>query len=454
MASATRVRRKVTAVKNAGQIRIGGYENAEIKNGKPTGNWIPQASPAFVYSAESPYDQWQLTIDELHRGPPFRSGGPFHSLRMNHCEPPHGGIYGQGAYLRADGLQRYVGGFKPPSSSHFGSFTGWSLNPQVGLNVGSSNFTDDEDMLDLGNRAYNKCKPNLEKASGAVFIAEMRDIPRMLKSTSKTFHETWKTMGGKLTTPSMQPKKIADDFLQYQFGWKPFLGDMMKFHHVFTNSERYIGQIARNNGKSVRRRVTLEATHTDVKKNYGTGCVVSIFAIPSSYYRSGIQPSWELREEIHDVTTGVGKFKYYRPEFDANSPQYWYAWNQAVRHMTIYGLRVSPSNVYRAIPWTWAIDWVSNAGDYVDRFSDIVTDGLASSYFYVMRHRLRIRKFIQILPFHGGDVQLTFSRLVETKERVPSNGPFGFSLSWDNLSLRQLAIAGALGITRTRPPGG
>lgn len=119
-----------------------------------------------------------------------------------------------------------------------------------------------------------------------------------------------------------------------------------------------------------------------------------------------------------------------------------------MRYMTLYGLRVNPSNIYKAIPWSWALDWISNAGDYVDQLTDIWSDSIAAEYFYVMHH-LRVTRTLTItLPFVSGGVTFVFHRYYDCKQRLEASGPYGFSLSWDNLSPRQLAIAGALGISR------
>jgi hypothetical protein len=166
-------------------------------------------------------------------------------------------------------------------------------------------------------------------------------------------------------------------------------------------------------------------------------------------YFNGL-PTWEVTEEIQSHAYAVGRFRYYLPEFDASKPEYFSAWNTGMRQLTLYGMRVSPSNVYRAIPWTWAIDWVTNVGDHVDFLSDMATDSVACDYLFVMQHVTKTMKVHQILPFKFSGLQeLTFSRVIETKQRQKGGGPYGFSLTWDQLTPRQVAIAGALGIRRS-----
>lgn len=164
-----------------------------------------------------------------------------------------------------------------------------------------------------------------------------------------------------------------------------------------------------------------------------------------------LQPaSWQLFDITKNFVTGVGKFRFYRPEFDRDIADYTSVIKTLQRRMTIYGLRINPSNIYKATPWTWAIDWVSKVGDHVDHLNDILVDSVACEYAYVMRHQVKIRRFIQTLPFASGTVRLQFDRIVDTKQREGALSPYGFGLTLANLTPRQIAIAGALGITRRK----
>jgi hypothetical protein len=435
----TRIRRKVTPIPKGGQLKMG-YYNPAVTSGGQFLRWHEaQLSPQY-YTFAAPYSIAQLTMDNIHGGPPYITGGAFRTLKIEYCVPYYG-VFGKGSYERNDKAFRYVGGFGPPSHEQFKS------DPAVGdlsvaLTVGSSFFPD---MTGMGDKGFARAKPELEKASGFVFSAEIRDAPRMLKQTSKAFKETWEAMGGSKTSARMAPKKVADDFLNYQFGWKPFIGDLKKFDFVINNSHQINSKITRDNGRAVRRRVSLGNDRKERLIDSGTGVALSP-GLVNDYFNG--TPKWEVWEVEETTTSAVGRFKYYRPEFDANRPDYLSAWNVAMRQMTMYGFRPSPSNIYKAIPWTWAADWVTNFGDHIDHLSDIAVDSLACDYFYVMHSKQMKRIFRQELPFITGMKVLEFTRLISSKQRQEGAGPYGFSLSWDNLSPRQFAIAGALGIKR------
>jgi len=444
MASAfSRSKRRITPPYKTGIVKMG-YYNPAITNNGVFQSWHPAQLQVQNVNFNAPYSTAQITMDNIHSGPPYTAGGPFRTLKINYCEPYYG-IFGKGAYERNDKAFRYVGGFGPPSNLQFGGDL-----PVSDLNVvlveNSSLFPS---MGTLGDQAWQRAKPKLEQADGFVFLAEGKELGPMLKQTSQSLSEAWKTMGGvtafkRNIITQMRPKKIADDFLNYQFGWKPFLNDLRKFDNLIQNSVKYADKIRRDNGRWVRRKVTLGDNTTFRLLNAGTGVSLSP-GLANDYFES--TPKWELYESERTHVYAVGRFKYYRPEFDVPEGQL-DVWNAVMQAITMSGLRPTPSNVYQAVPWSWAIDWMSNIGQHVDYYSDVWADSLACEYFFVMQHRVVTRKFRQTLPFPTGLKVLEFDRVIDSKQRQSGLGPYGYSLTWDQLTPRQLAIAGALGISR------
>lgn len=441
-----RTRRRIKPYSKRGQfLPLGQFY---WRPGGINGPWVI-ASDVMTRIQETPFLHAKITADEVHSGPPYMEGGPFLSLSYD-CELPKSGLAGYGTYIRNDNLQKYVGGFCSPGRYSFGltgspdEFDLEGQSPDL-LTETSTNIPT---MSGWGSKAWSSTKPKLEKASGFVFGSEIRDLPRMLKTTSRGFHDLWKSMGGKSDTRIMQPKKLANHFLNHQFGWVPFVSDLRKFNHVIQNSQKMISDISSRNNLWTRKRSTLKTEYSDGIKirHWQNQIICHGFAFSPGYFSS--QPFAEMFESKTLIITAVGSFKYYRPEFDSGLIDYQSSWNSAMRHLTIAGFRVNPSNLYAATPWTWAIDWISNVGDHVDHLSDIWADSIANKYLYVMQHKKTVRKIIQTLPFVSGTVPLTFSRIIESKQRQEGSSPYGFSLSLSDLTPRQLAIAGALGISR------
>jgi len=436
-----RVRRRVLSQKKTGSVKQGFYNSAITNNGVPTGNYAPNelTVQTFNYSS-APWAAVQITGDEIHPGPPYQSGGPFKTLKLTYMDPF--GVSGRGVYVRSDRMQRYVGGFSVPVSTRFGGPSLSDLNLLLDMN--SPIFPS---MDGWGTQAWAKAKPQLERASAAVFIAEFRDTPRMLKTSSELFHNLWRKLGGSGTSKLMQPKKIADNFLNHQFGWVPFIGDMQRFHATYLNQAKLLSDFTARNDKWTRRKVTLSTETTSVKADGGIGCIVSPnFTVASGYCTSN--PTWELFVDTETNISAVGRFKYYRPEFDQSLTEYHSAWMAMQRRLTLYGARISPSNIYKATPWTWAIDWVSSLNSYVNYANDVLVDSIAAKYLYLIQTQVTRRRIRQVLPTTAGNVTLEWTRVIETKQRQEAGSPYGFNLTWDQLSPRQLAIAGALAISR------
>lgn len=115
----------------------------------------------------------------------------------------------------------------------------------------------------------------------------------------------------------------------------------------------------------------------------------------------------------------------------------------------LYGVRVSPSVIWNLTPWTWAIDWASNAGDVLQNIEAFSNDGLVMRYGYIMseqsvRYDRRWKGAYNRVPLTTADAYGVTSKV---RERAT---PYGFGLDPDGFSGSQLSILAALGMTRRR----
>jgi hypothetical protein len=112
------------------------------------------------------------------------------------------------------------------------------------------------------------------------------------------------------------------------------------------------------------------------------------------------------------------------------------------------------------MPWSWLIDWFSNVGDVIANLSSNGIADLTYDYAYLMRHASTRTEWSLQIPQHkiaifDGVPAVDLPRsstgsvteLKETKERVAAT-PFGFGVQFDDLSVRQIAILSALGLSR------
>jgi hypothetical protein len=274
----------------------------------------------------------------------------------------------------------------------------------------------------------------------------------MLKTTSHTFHDIWKSMGGSGGSVKMAPKKVSDHFLNQQFGWAPFLSDIGKFYTAYQNTANYLSRMAHGNDRWKVYRRDLSDVVSDTVIASGTGQLSEPRLATSAYFRPGESAKWELHEEVHTVVTSVGQFKWYKPEFEIDGNQNFVhnsAFDRIGRQMTMYGLRINPSNVWRATPWTWLIDWGFNVGRNIDRIQEVLLDGVVAKYLYLMHHQVKTLVLYESLPLYPKDVKLVWRRKIDVKQRKEAGSPYGFDSPWESLSPMRLAILAALGISRS-----
>lgn len=305
----------------------------------------------------------------------------------------------------------------------------------------------------FGAEAFNRLRPKLEMGGLGQFVGELRDLPSMLKQTSKGFFDIWKRMGGSTTSTVMHPKKVAQHFLNHQFGWVPFISDINKaveiqiFHQQFIDdliagNDVWIKKSRRLHENETRTRITLNTFSNGFEPNLGQLC-------KGETVSGSITFGWhELYKVMTDIVWASGEFKFYRPEFDRSHLMFDDNMNKIRQLMILHGLRINPSLVYKLTPWTWLIDWFSNTGRVVDSLNAVAEDGVVARNLYVMEHTTYTIEQISHCNFYTGPQAFHWSRIVDSKQRAHAGSAFGF-IPPASLSGKQIAILGALGLDRS-----
>jgi hypothetical protein len=123
-----------------------------------------------------------------------------------------------------------------------------------------------------------------------------------------------------------------------------------------------------------------------------------------------------------------------------------------MRHL--YG-GLSVDTAWNLFPFSWAADWVTNAGDVIHNVSAFARDGLVMPWGYVMeKNELRNYRKVEGAHFdanrmvddvfHFPDVVST--TFTATKMRRRKATPFGFGLDVSGFTTRQKSILAAVGI--------
>lgn len=254
----------------------------------------------------------------------------------------------------------------------------------------------------------------------------------------------------------MRPKWAADEFVGYQFGWSPFLRDLEAAYNLKQNFKAFEQEVTRLNNTWVRKRTVIDEVETStlVSRNfnsgfYPSGTFLNDMCLSFSYGGSNCFYVSDVYLEEKTRIWAEGSFKFYRPEFDSSLADYSGRLNELQRSLTLYGLRVSPSLLWKITPWTWLIDWATRVGDNMSNITGMLVDSVTSKYMYVMHHK--IRDFVQkstLNTWDRGPIAMSWTRRVETKQRDGQLSPYGFNVQPASLSAKQWSILAALGISK------
>ncbi|DAD52555.1 TPA_asm: maturation protein [ssRNA phage SRR6255733_5] len=280
----------------------------------------------------------------------------------------------------------------------------------------------------LRNQAWDRLRPDKPQMDLALAIFELREIPEMLRQ--RFLH---RGLNG-----------IGDYYLALKFGWEPLLRDVRNFVLTMFDAKKRLTQLQRDQGRPVRRRVNM--SHTEGKSDIVKGQSYGAWDMPLVTQAYAGPPHFEDWVEWGSSTWASGQFVFYLPEFKDS-----WQW-KAKMYSRIMGLTPSPATVYKAIPWSWLVDWFSDLGTYIENNAGTsVVDSLVANYAYAMQH-----KYIRTCKTTTGNIfvgdsftsaSATTKRIYESKGRTVL-GVFGPSVSQGSLSDRQVAILGALGLSR------
>lgn len=303
----------------------------------------------------------------------------------------------------------------------------------------------------MGALGWEKFKPTAQRGQLGQTLGELHDLPTLPK-----LFELQRGVLRMVKVKSLRKagKLSASEYLNYQFGWVPLVSDLLDLIKNIQNFNKNLMQLERDNGRGVRRGGLVsksESTSTTTSSLTATQAVGTMIG-PANLVSSMIKSPVTLT-----VTTSIatdyrfsGRFRYYIDFAKAHQGSF----PEAARITRILlGVEIDPYVIWQLTPWSWLFEWFTNGvGASINNLVNDHSDNLVADYAYVngkVFQNVQTRMTCTVDFGHGPienfsigqDVQTTFFR-----RRAAS--PYGFGVSWDNLSPKQLAILGALGITR------
>jgi len=233
-------------------------------------------------------------------------------------------------------------------------------------------------------------------------------------------------------------KGSGNEFLNYEFGWLPFVSDLRNFARVVKNHAKIIKDFQAGSGKNIR-------VGYDFPSNRNTGIsrgggFLILGGQTNVYDPAQVTVSWDSGNK----QWFKGAFSYHLPVTNDQAAR-------AIRFEAyankLLGTRLTPEVVWNLTPWSWAADWFGNAGDIIHNVSALGHDGLVLRYGYMMSSTWNNSYHVGVGD--NSKYTSTMKNVTETKHRHPATPYFGFGAS-ASLSATQTAILAALGMTRGR----
>lgn len=303
--------------------------------------------------------------------------------------------------------------------------------------------------------AWNRMRPDNPDFSLATSLGEMKDLPGMFKDAVKGVRDRVRSAGKKPKSGNGKSglSKTGQYYLALQFGWLPLLRDIQNFVKAQQGSQKRLDQLIRDNGKPIKRTTQISNSSSVGSTSLnegddGWGGNLSPLHVTQCYKRYA-NTYRNYRTSGSAKTWGEAVFRYHLPPGPRTV-----VWKKKMLRR-IMGSRVTPETVYNLMPWSWLIDYFIDLGQFIKATSPGVADRLAADYAYVMRTETWTETREANSVFQGAKKEnasfneaVCFSSVVDVRKMRHRASPFGWGVSQSSLSLKQLAILGALGLSK------
>jgi len=394
----------------------------------------PSNPPSGDYNAITQYSKGENYTGTHHRDPDgkYRSGGAW---LMDKKEVS---FYGTPGKTFRGGLRlAYDGAYKLSDSNDLTYVSGYIPN----------NTIEDHNNIvnSYGAQAYAALKPDTPDFSPATSLFELREMPDLLRNR----YRHWRNTSGYVDGWSY----LGNEYLNIWFGWFPLFSDILAFTRAFSNGKKRFNQMLRDEGRPVRRKRFLKKLGNDKDNKttpwsdvvHGTAWNPNLYPVHVTQCYGGGNATTRSREWKQTKVWCAGRSRYFLPPGPRDD-----GWRNDMARR-ILGLRLTPSAVYNAIPWTWLADYFGGLGDFMDAISPGITDNVVFDYAYLMyeiEYGLEQvgTQYVFTSPTSTGPVSATRQFYEARKTRIAAS-PFGFGLKHADLNPKQLAILAALGLT-------
>jgi len=321
-------------------------------------------------------------------------------------------------------------------STYFRGF----LDPRVGADVLVVPPID----RSYGDTAIQRTIPTAPSAGLAQFLGELREgKPRL------PWDSNW------LKVEANKFRLLGSEYLNVQFGWAPFIRDLIKMGQSVADMDKILHQYNRDSGRVVRRQYHFPPVRSQpIVTDYGI--VARPLQSPYVGYTgaSALYQGGSASGRVVSTTTSEerywfsGAYTYYFPDARVRGNEF--ATFEASM-AKLLGARLTPEVLWELAPWSWLVDWRLNIGTVIGNYTKFQNDRLLLRYGYLMRTTTVTTHTtvtgVRFNNFDPGPIQRITT--VTQKERIRATPYRGFALNPAPLTTEQWYILGALGLTKS-----
>lgn len=294
----------------------------------------------------------------------------------------------------------------------------------------------DDEIDSAGTTAIATCKPTNSPVDVSTFLGELvrEGLPSLVGSS------TWKNR-------AHAARMAGSEHLNIQFGWLPLVSEISKFANFVSHADTVMSQYERDAGGVVRRQFEFPIENSTVETVIDSAAI-AYGGFSSIHHDLLNKGNLVMRRTVSQRKWFSGAFTYYLPSgYYSRSEME----RKAILAKDLLGISLTPEVLWNLSPWSWAVDWFTNAGDVISNLTDFATDGLVLRYGYMMVQKT-VKDTYTLDRTGLKDRSVTVPPLIfttEVKTRKRAN-PFGFGLSGEPFTARRASIVAALGLTQGR----
>jgi hypothetical protein len=243
-------------------------------------------------------------------------------------------------------------------------------------------------------------------------------------------------------------KNAGDEYLNWQFGYKPLANDVAKSLYAVNQASKLISDFKKNSGLKVRRRRT-----APMQQSFGTSTFPSSLRGTPSYFGECFDGGTSTQVTVDELTqyywSFSGAYSFLLPEENSSLFGQLKSYARDVNHL--FGIELTPDVMWNLQPWSWLADWLWNLGDVIQNLSRFAEDSLTLKYGYVMCTTDAYRLYTKNpVTYYGSNVSSgpIWCKLSSTRKQRWQATPYGFGLNPGTFSERQWSILAALGLSK------